>query len=110
MCENSISIRKTPSTRQGNGGFDYDISTSTRYSLPKTRKILQQSGFDPIEVRSCCFGPFSLWKPYHSPETSIKTSDHIEALLKYKPFGFLHLLANSWIILIKPTTEGTSIT
>jgi len=85
--------------------FDYVRSTATRYSLPRAKRILQQSGFDVIDVRSCCFGPFSIWKPYHSPETSGKTSSRIEGLLKYRIFGFLNYFANRWVMLIQPVAN-----
>ncbi len=78
-------------------------STVTRYSLIKVKQIIEGSGFKINESRGYCFGPFSIWKKdLFSLKTSIKISDFIESLLRYRLFGFLSFFANRWVIHIQP--------
>jgi ubiquinone/menaquinone biosynthesis C-methylase UbiE len=87
--------------------LDYGISTATRYNLYKVKNLVATSGFRVVEVRSCCFGPFSLWKKEILPlSTSIKISRFLERLLRRKAFGFLSFFANRWVVLITPENVG----
>jgi ubiquinone/menaquinone biosynthesis C-methylase UbiE len=82
--------------------LDYGKSTVRRYSLFKARRLAAASGFRVVDVRSCCFGPFSLWKnEILKTGTSIKVSDALERLLSHKTFGFLRFFANRWVLLVQ---------
>lgn len=83
--------------------IDFCISTVTRYSLSKVRKLIESSGFRIIETRGYCFGPFALWqKSSISLQTSIKISEFIESLQRFRIFGFLSFFANRWVLRIQP--------
>jgi ubiquinone/menaquinone biosynthesis C-methylase UbiE len=83
--------------------INFGKSTVSRYSLTKINKIVRNSGFRITEVRSYCFGPFSIWKKgLFSLEKSIRISNFFESLLDYKTFGILKFFANRWVLHIKP--------
>jgi ubiquinone/menaquinone biosynthesis C-methylase UbiE len=83
--------------------LEYGKSTVNRYSLWGAGKIATASGFRVVEVRSCCFGPFSFWKnEIVTTRTSIKISNALEGLLKHKAFRFLRCFANRWVVLLQP--------
>lgn len=85
--------------------FGFNKSESSRFSLPKARKLIESCGFRILDVRSGCFGPFSLWKVTYlgGRETAARTSRVFENLQQYAPFGFLKFFTNRWVILIKPS-------
>jgi ubiquinone/menaquinone biosynthesis C-methylase UbiE len=87
--------------------LDYGKSTVRRYSLFRARRLAAGSGFRVVEVRSCCFGPFSLWKnEIFKTGTSVRISAAFERLLSHKAFGFLHFFANRWVLLVQPDPSG----
>ncbi len=98
--------KKSAQSQQGNNSknvkIDFGKSTVNRYSLSKVKKIISNSGFNIIEAKGYCFGPFSIWqKSLFSLKTSIKLSNFIEGLINYKLFGFLKFFSNRWVLLIK---------
>ena len=63
-----------------------------------------------IEIKSCCFGPFSLWeKPMLPLKASIKISNALEKLANCKLFRFMRFFANRWVLLIQPEPPARSI-
>ncbi len=83
--------------------LDHGKSTERRYSLPHVRKLAAGAGFHVMDVQSCCFGPFSLWKQEMLPlSRTIKFSTALEALQRHRGFGFLRVFANRWVVLLQP--------
>ena len=96
-------VPKSDNVKNKDVKINFGKSTVTRYSLIKVKQIIEGSGFKINESRGYCFGPFSIWKKdLFSLKTSIKISDFIESLLRYRLFGFLSFFANRWVIHIQP--------
>jgi len=94
------SSRRSPDATEQ---LDYCKSTVRRYSLRHVHKLTAGAGFHVMEVRSCCFGPFSLWKrEILSLSRTMKISDALEALQRHRGFGFLRFFANRWVFLLQP--------
>lgn len=96
------SVKSSQDKNKPDVKIDFGKSTVSRYSLSKVKKIVSGSGFELIEVRGYCYGPFSFWqKSLFSLETSIKISNFIENFMNYKIFRFLKFFSNRWVLLLK---------
>jgi ubiquinone/menaquinone biosynthesis C-methylase UbiE len=97
------SSQRSPDTTEQLG---HCKSTERRYSLRHVHKLAADAGFQLMDVRSCCFGPFSLWKKEMLPlSRTIKISTALEGLQRHRGFGFLRFFANRWVLLLQPANS-----
>lgn len=101
------SLRRTSAAGQdGTVQLDYNKAFTNRYSLFHIAKMASRSGFRVVEVRSACFGPFSLWKNEMLPlRVSEKISEWLAGLAGSRMFGFLKFFANRWVVLLQPRPQ-----
>ena len=94
--------RSTPGVREFVRG---DAFTVRKYSYFQLRDLGKGTGLTPQETVSCGFGPFTFWKKeILSPARSLAISNFLEKLSSRRPFGFLKVFANSWVIRLEKSS------
>ncbi|NCD32806.1 MAG: class I SAM-dependent methyltransferase [Spartobacteria bacterium] len=87
--------------------LDFCKSVVRRYRLKTINHMAAEAAFNVTAVRSCCFGPFSLWKQELLPlKLSIKFSMTLERLTRCRGWGFLRFFANRWVVVLRAEAAG----
>lgn len=99
------------SGRGGGPGIRQSVRGSfklRRYHYRELERIFDGSGLAMRAIHPCTFGPLRFWGREILPRpASVRLSRRLEALAVRRGFGWLRLLANSWVIRLEKPGNPT---